>query len=466
MRVTEWEFIQQTLRTICLKHNASLSYFTNKNKTKIRNLILSKLTNQEFKDEACVIDKENVFVPFNWDTEGKIKALNEGFEFKYIFDSSKQQVIDFYNTKIPNKTNKVKMKSDQNTTRVAVDEQLFLKDLGLYEQSNDVTTDSKVNLDGLHVNTKLDLSNNQNKFPAASINPKPLKDISAGESQSEVLANFFQNLLSKKNTVSTTPPSTTSEMKRNDFAAELERLRNKMSFSHDCMQLDYSTEDSLNIFEASQKGNLLAVKYWIEEQGCDINVKDQYEATALHWAAINGHLDVIQYLIDNNANLNAMGGTTPSTPLIQGVIPATAMLLKAGANVNEEDALGFSPIHVSSQNGQYFTTLLLIGYGAFINARDSNNRTHKNALDDLGNTPLHWAVYKENYQFVEALLKFNVSLDIHNSEGYNPVQLASNLKINWFAKLLEKYEKKRGKSTLTLTLDSFENAVAVKDLEL
>lgn len=38
------------------------------------------------------------------------------------------------------------------------------------------------------------------------------------------------------------------------------------------------------------------VKFLVE-YGCDVDIKNNYEYTALHFASIKGHIDIVKYLI-------------------------------------------------------------------------------------------------------------------------------------------------------------------------
>ncbi len=50
--------------------------------------------------------------------------------------------------------------------------------------------------------------------------------------------------------------------------------------------------------------------YWLLANGVDVNVKTDKGVTALHAASLYGHLDIIEFLLANGADLNA-------TPLLQ-----------------------------------------------------------------------------------------------------------------------------------------------------
>jgi len=55
---------------------------------------------------------------------------------------------------------------------------------------------------------------------------------------------------------------------------------------------------------AAQNGHLSVVEYLVNQKA-DINAKDYGKMTPLHYAAQNGHLSVVEYLINQKADINA-----------------------------------------------------------------------------------------------------------------------------------------------------------------
>ncbi|KAI5795890.1 dynein light intermediate chain-domain-containing protein [Pyronema domesticum] len=84
----EFDFVLQFLRTILLKHGASLIYTTPSSPSSLQPLIhnmlsiASPLRSQTLKHN--VIDRDKVLVPPHWDSWGKIRVLREGFDVEGI----------------------------------------------------------------------------------------------------------------------------------------------------------------------------------------------------------------------------------------------------------------------------------------------------------------------------------------------------------------------------------------------
>jgi hypothetical protein len=96
---------------------------------------------------------------------------------------------------------------------------------------------------------------------------------------------------------------------------------------------------SLNVLDSSGEFPLYraAAGGWYEEtkklleQGADASMCTQYRYTALHWAANNGHANVVQLLLSYGANVNAVSdtGKTPLSMAKTGEV--RRLLLQKGA---------------------------------------------------------------------------------------------------------------------------------------
>mmetsp|Transcript_16589 Transcript_16589/g.14432 ORF Transcript_16589/g.14432 Transcript_16589/m.14432 type:complete len:97 (+) Transcript_16589:460-750(+) len=82
----------------------------------------------------------------------------------------------------------------------------------------------------------------------------------------------------------------------------------------------------------------------------DVNTKGDNDWTPLHFACLNGNIDLINLLLYNEANIDA------------------------------ETTLKFTPLIIASQKGHEEIVQLLINSGADVNCKDIYN-----------NTPLHYA---------------------------------------------------------------------------
>lgn len=86
-----------------------------------------------------------------------------------------------------------------------------------------------------------------------------------------------------------------------------------------------------------------------------MNERDSETVTLLHWAAINNRKEIMLFLIEKGAEVDAVGGELNATPLHwatrQGHLDAAVILMNAGADPTLRDAEGCSCIHLAAQFG-------------------------------------------------------------------------------------------------------------------
>ncbi|MDN7245557.1 ankyrin repeat domain-containing protein [Planococcus shenhongbingii] len=88
-------------------------------------------------------------------------------------------------------------------------------------------------------------------------------------------------------------------------------------------------------------------------------------------------------------------------------------LIRKGADVNEADDSGFTPLRWAVQEGQLDIVQLLLSHGADINA-----------IDEEGQTPLYQAAADGNSELVEYLLDNGADIDL-SGDGVTPLIIAS-----------------------------------------
>ena len=129
---------------------------------------------------------------------------------------------------------------------------------------------------------------------------------------------------------------------------------------------------------------------------------------------IDDSLDVVEFLIKNGANVNALNKYKESvlTYAVQSTkIRMVELLLKANADPNIPDDLQVSPLIVAVQDESFKIAKLLIEYGANVNHKD-------NTCD----TPLYIACENNDAVMVKLLLENGALLDektMDNIDEYN-----------------------------------------------
>ena len=122
---------------------------------------------------------------------------------------------------------------------------------------------------------------------------------------------------------------------------------------------------SVDIHEAAAKGNIEAVKQYLDGGG-DVNAKDDFDGrTPLHYAAQLGHKEIVELLIANGADVNARrdGGRTPLLSAAYGHKEIVELLINAGADVNAKGYDGWTPLERAIKRNHPETADLLRKHG-------------------------------------------------------------------------------------------------------
>ncbi|KAL6254433.1 hypothetical protein P5V15_014482 [Pogonomyrmex californicus] len=267
------------------------------------------------------------------------------------------------------------------------------------------------------------------------------------------------------------------------FEKEGHRIRGWGSFGH-----EVSGDTVLHV--AAQAGNMSIVKYLSKHTDeFKVNVKNKDMKTPLHCAAQFAREDVLKYLLENGAEVDAlkradwtplMLACTKSGPTAHECIKA---LLAAKANASFRNKDGWPPLfiacrtgdeesvnillkhwpegihqwtnngrtvlHIAALHGHEGVIDLLVRANADVNAQDSSGSTplreavkHGNLdmvkciihlgadislIDNIGRTILHDAALIGNAEIVEYIVKNNL-IDVNHKDffGITPVMIAHN----------------------------------------
>lgn len=151
--------------------------------------------------------------------------------------------------------------------------------------------------------------------------------------------------------------------------------------------------------------------------GAEINISGEYNP--LDMASSNSYYgtEIVEFLLENNANVNITCRGTSVTPLMgalhQEKTDALKLLLNAGANTNHIDANGDSPLGRVSEHEFPEHVNLLLDYNAKI---DYQNKK--------GNSALHLATERENKKVIEILIKRGIRTSLKNTNGETAKDIA------------------------------------------
>ena len=169
---------------------------------------------------------------------------------------------------------------------------------------------------------------------------------------------------------------------------------------------------------------------WIYHQGLGVNqnldearkyyqqLEDENGLTALHWAAREGLLEVMELLLEakNNANLETKdkNGYTPLHWAVRkGHLKIVELLLVKKANREAKNEYEFTPLFLATINKNLEMVKLLLARGANLEAQDQ-----------FGYTPLHWAAREGHLEVVKLLLESGANAQASNKKGETPSVMA------------------------------------------
>lgn len=147
--------------------------------------------------------------------------------------------------------------------------------------------------------------------------------------------------------------------------------------------------------EEAESGDELSVSSWIRD-GADPNERDAYGYTPLLNASANGRYKAVKNLIKN------------------------------GADVNMRGPYGFTALHAAAQKGHQEIVACLIKNGADINAQN----------DDM-DTPLHFALREQHLEVVNVLIKYGCNARIEGFNNVTAIQCAKECGLSDLADLLQ-----------------------------
>lgn len=152
------------------------------------------------------------------------------------------------------------------------------------------------------------------------------------------------------------------------------------------------------------------------QSGADPNVKDEHGATAVHWAAGAGKIDLFNIIVAHRGFVHAedANGATPvHWAAAKGHVEVLNVLLSRGAPLEQQDKLQMTPLHRAAIMGHDEAARVLLREGADPSRQDKD-----------GNTALHLACEAGQVGVVRAILSSGAgagaAYGTMNHEGLTP----------------------------------------------
>ncbi|KAG7470029.1 hypothetical protein MATL_G00135180 [Megalops atlanticus] len=221
---------------------------------------------------------------------------------------------------------------------------------------------------------------------------------------------------------------------------------------HPSVKDDPDLEGRTAFMWAAGKGSDDVIRTMLDlKPDIDINMADKYGGTALHAAALSGHVSTVRLLLERGAMVDSLD-VMKHTPLFRacemGHRDVILTLIKGEARVDLVDLDGHTALHWAALGGNAEVCQILMengitpnvqdlagrtplqcaAYGGYINCMAvlMENRADPNIQDKEGRTALHWSCNNGYLDAVKLLLGYNAFPNHmeHNEERYTPLDYA------------------------------------------
>ncbi|KAL4708105.1 hypothetical protein ACJJTC_009884 [Scirpophaga incertulas] len=144
-----------------------------------------------------------------------------------------------------------------------------------------------------------------------------------------------------------------------------------------------------------------------------IDQQDSYMRTALHYAVEQGHMMIVELLLNADCKVDVTAGdglTALHMAVIKNHTAIVKTLLAAGSNVNYKTHEKTTSLHFAASRGYLEMVKILVNKGAYLEARDTNERT-----------PLYLAVVRGHDAVTKCLISLGANVNSEQIHGYTPL---------------------------------------------
>jgi len=153
----------------------------------------------------------------------------------------------------------------------------------------------------------------------------------------------------------------------------------------DANVMDVNGNTALIIAARENQNAILLALY---RSGAKLNTRNQFGESALMLAALNGHAQIVNTLLDLGADIGAnhQGWTPMMYAAFSGHNEIVEKLLRAGSIVNAATSNGTTSLMLASKGGHVEVVKVLLKYHANVGIRNENGATAWSWAMESGNT--------------------------------------------------------------------------------
>lgn len=161
------------------------------------------------------------------------------------------------------------------------------------------------------------------------------------------------------------------------------------------------------------------------EKRISLNCTDIQKMTPLHCAANFDHPEIVEYLVQEGADINALDKENRS-PLLLSASRAgwrtVMILIRLGANIELKDVNSRNVLHLVIMNGGR-----LDEFAKQVSTTQSEKYLLQlmNEKDDTGCSPLHYASREGHIRSLENLIQLGACINLKNNNNESPLHFAA-----------------------------------------
>ncbi|KJV55798.1 ankyrin repeat family protein [Orientia chuto str. Dubai] len=154
------------------------------------------------------------------------------------------------------------------------------------------------------------------------------------------------------------------------------------------------------------------------------SIIDYSGKNAVHCAAENGNVEIVQYLLEYGRNIDVNLADARGCSALHYACSGTSklklpslikLLLEHGTNIDSQNLLGETALHISTSKGYIDAIKTLIQHGSNINLQNNT-----------GDTIMHIAAEKAHINVVKYLLNIDMDINMQDHLGFTPLMVCPN----------------------------------------
>lgn len=178
------------------------------------------------------------------------------------------------------------------------------------------------------------------------------------------------------------------------------------------------------LVHAVQFGDFPFIETAISVHHVSPDIVDPQNCSLLHWAAINNRVQIAEFLVARQANVNKAGGDGGEIPLQWAVryarcLPMVQLLLNEKSDVNHKSSAGYDSLYLAVMANQVHISFLLLNAGA-----------NPDTVDSQRDSTIIWLLkhrnLNESYEALELLrlvIAFHADVSQAGKDGNNALHV-------------------------------------------